>query len=243
MGLDTVTVSEDLSEQSSNELQSAGSPEVFFDTAGLVLNRSSLITNACANGRQDKELMVPVYVWNHILKKARGAVAYTAQARFEDAKSKTEAEILSQELDAFVQAFTVSRLIGNPLMSDLSLRLCALWILGNPDFEDPHDWFSDCPDAKWGADKISLSIVLMKKARGVQAVDDLVDKIVGIRVQCETRQEDSDVLQTPQTHEPPSRVGSERFDLIAFRHFLFALLQQTRENVSIVFSQTSTSSE
>ena len=241
LGLDTVTVSEDVSELSANELQS-GSPEVLFDTAGLVLNRSKLIPHVYANGPRDKELMVPVYVWNHILKTARGAVAFTAQARFEDAKSKTEAEILSQELDAFVQAYTVSRLIGNPLMSDLSLRLCALCILGNPEFEDPHHWFSDCPDAKWGAMKVSLSIALIKKARGVQTVDNLVDKVVGIRVQCNSRHEDGD-MQPPQTHEPPSRVGSERFDFIKFTNFLFAFVEQTRNNVCIFISETIASSE
>ena len=94
--------------------------------------------------------MMAVYVWNRVLKTAGGACAYTAKAHFEDAKYRTEAEFLSQELDEFVDANTVSRLIGNPLRSDLCLRLCVLWTLGNPGVVDALQWFVDCPDPNWG---------------------------------------------------------------------------------------------
>ena len=152
---------------------------------------------------------MPVYVRNHILRTACGAAAYTAQAKFVEAKSRAEAEVLSQEFDAFIEANTVLGLIGNPLMSDLSLRLCALCVLGNREVEDPCQWFSDSPDEKWGANKVSMTIALMKKSGGIQAVDNLIDKVLGIRVHCDAIHNGN--VQPPQ--EPPSRVGCGRFGI------------------------------
>ena len=103
-------------------------------------------------------------------------------------------------------------------MSDSSLRLCALCILGNPEVEDPCNWFSDSPDAKWGANKVSMTIALMKKAGGVQAVDN-IDKVLGIRVHCDAIHNGN--ARPPQAQEPPSRVGSARFDIKKNLCFMF----------------------
>jgi len=169
MGIDTVTVSEDVDQPSASDDVQWGTPEVVFSNA-IGPHRCTVITpNVARNASLDKELMVAVYVWNRVLKTASGAYAYTAKAHFEDTKYRTEAEFLSQELDEFVEANTVSRLIGNPLMSDLCLRLCALWTLGNPGVEDARQWFLESPDANWGAGKVLKTIAIIQKAAGAEA--------------------------------------------------------------------------
>ena len=150
MGIDTVTVSEELGQQSASEESELGTPELVFSNTIAPLRHTMTKSNYGLNVSLDKELMVAVYVWNRVLKTAGSACAYTAKGHFEDAKYRSEAEFLSQELDKFVEANTVSRLIGNPLMSDLCLRLCALWTLGNPGVVDALQWFVDCPDPNWG---------------------------------------------------------------------------------------------
>ena len=118
---------------------------------------------------------------------------------------------MSQELDEFVDANTVSRLIGNPLMSDLCLRLCVLWTLGDPGVADALQWFVDCPDPNWGAQKVSSRIAIIKKAASVEAtaVADSVDRVFGIRVHTDALRNATTTTQQPQ--EQPSRLGSGRF--------------------------------